>query len=207
MADQQAPVSPGPDDPIDDNDRAPVLQRIQQAVGNDALAFEQLDDRFDAIYAASTRAELEAVVADLPAAAAPVPVKPEVGHPAPASSFSLVGDIEIGGWLEVSGAIQATNLIGDTTVDLSRANLADEVVVTLNNLIGDRRVIVPDGARAVIEGTTALGDRKVELAPARSGMPIVRVRGFGLVGDVELYSLSRVPEGLFRRMWKKLKSL
>lgn len=205
MADNLEPQPPRPGDPISDNDRAPALYRVKQAIGSDALQFAELDDRFDSIYAATTRAELEAVVADLPTPAAPQPARPEIGHPAPQSKFSLIGDIEISGWLDVDGDLQVTNLVGDTTIDLSSASLPDEVVVTVNNLIGDRRIIVPDGARAVLEGGSLLGDSKVLLAEARPGMPTIRVKGLSLVGDIQLYSLSRVPEKLFRRLWKKLK--
>lgn len=205
MAEDLEPQPPRPGDPITDNDRAPALYRVKQAVGTDAIAFDELDDRFASIYAATTRAELEAVVADLPTPAAPLPVRPEIGHPAPLSKFSFIGDVVISGWLDVDGDLQSTNLIGDTTIDLSSASLPDEVVVTVNNLIGDRKIIVPDGARAVLEGGSLIGDSKVLLAEPRPGMPTIRVRGIGLVGDIKLYSLSRVPEKLFRRLWKKLK--
>ncbi len=204
MADDLVPQSPRPNDPVTDDDRAPVLRRIQHAIGTDALEFDELDNRFDDVYAATTRAELEAVVADLPALAAPLPTRPEVGHPAPQNQFSFAGDIQIGGWLDVDGDISLTNLLGDSTIDLSSAKLPAEVVVTMNSILGDRRIIVPDGARAVLEGQTMLGDSRVDLAEPRPGMPTIRVRGFGLVGDVRLYSLSRVPEGIFRRIWKRL---
>lgn len=204
MSDDIVPRPPDPADSIDDNDRAPALQRVQHAVGEDVLPFGELDDRFDAIYAASTRAELDAVVADLPAPAAPLPVRPVAAHPAPRTSFVLAGDLEVRGAVSVSDGLKATNIIGDTTIDLSEAELGDDVVITINSVIGDTTVILPDGVRATLEASTVLGDRKVRLSDPRPGTPIVRVTGFSVIGDVNLYSLSRVPEGIFRRIWKRL---
>lgn len=204
MSDDIVPRPPEPSDPIDDNDRAPALHRVQQAVGEDRLPFDELDDRFDAIYAATTRSELDAVVADLPAPAAPPPVRPAAAHPAPRSSVVLVGDLEVRGPLSVSDGLKATNIIGDTTIDLTEAELGADVTITINSVIGDATVIVPDGVRASLEATTVLGDRIVRLSDARPGSPIVRVNGFSVIGDIKLYSLSRVPEGIFRRIWKRL---
>ncbi len=181
-----------------------MLQRIKHAVGEDNLPFEQLDDRFDAIYAASTRGELEAVVADLPAPAAPVPVRPTVAHPAPRSSFSLIGDLEVGGEVSVEGDLKAVSIVGDMTIDLSNAIIPGDVTITVNSIIGDTTVIVPDGVRASLECNSIVGERKVLLSEARAGAPIIRIVGFSVLGDVRLYSLSRVPEGLFRRIWKRL---
>ncbi len=204
MSSDIEPRAPGPADPIDDNDRAPALQRIQRAIGEGELEFAELDDRFDAVYAAATRAELEAVVADLPAQAAPEPITPVAAHPAPRSSFVMFGDLEIRGQVSVTGSLRATNVIGDTTIDLSAAELGDDVTITISSVIGDTTVIVPDGVRASLEANTILGDRKVVLSDGREGSPIIRVNGLSLIGDVNLYSLSRVPESIFRRIWKRL---
>lgn len=205
MADDLVPQAPLPSDPVGDDDRAPALQRIRQAVGENVLPFEELDDRFAAIYAATTRAELDAVVADLPAPAAPLPAPAVVPHPAPRSSFVLIGDLSVGGGVAVDSEIRATNLIGDTTIDLSDAVLGPEVDVRVSSIIGDITVIVPDGVRASLETTTIIGERTTILSDARPGAPTIRVTGFCAIGEVKLYSLSRVPEGLFRRIWKRLK--
>jgi hypothetical protein len=59
------------------------------------------------------------------------------------------------------------------------------------SLLGDLRIIVPEGVDAELGGFGVLGDRKVELAPVplRPGAPSIRIRSFGLLGDVTIRSM------------------
>lgn len=186
-----------------EEDRQVAIRRIQDALNREVIPFEELDERFDATYRAGTRSELEAVVSDLPAPPAPIPRAP--GHPVPRNNTSLIGDLKVGGWVEVRGDLTYGTLIGDVTIDLSSATMPEEVEITVWGLIGDTTVILPDGARAAQEGFVAIGDRRVDLADPWANGPVVRVRGFRLIGDMKLFSLSRVPEGRFRKLWRSLR--
>ena len=194
---------PNPDDAVSDEDRQAAVRWAQNALLRDQIEFEEIDDRFDAIYRAETRGELDAVFADLPTPPAPVPAPPS--HPLPQTTSTLVGDIKVGGWVEVFGDLSYTSLIGDVTVDLSSAVLPDRLKISIRNLVGDTTVILPDGTRASVEGFLAIGNRKVDLSDPRPNSPIVRVRSYKLIGDTKLFSLSRLPEGLFRKLWRKLR--
>jgi hypothetical protein len=194
---------PGTDADIGEADRRVTAQLIQQAVVAEVLPFDALDDRLDAIYSATTRAELDAVVADLPQPAPPAaPVAP---HPAPSLSMSLIGDIKISGTVEVESTMTFFSLLGDVFIDLSAADLPTDVTITVFSLIGDATVVVADGNRAVLESVTVIGDRRSQLAEARAGTPTVRFRAFSLIGDVKLFSLSLLPEGSLRKLWRKLR--
>jgi hypothetical protein len=72
-------------------------------------------------------------------------------------------------------------------------------------MFGDVTVILPDGVQATLESTTIFGSRKEVLSPPVNGMPYVRVVAATLFGDVKLYSLSQVPEGRMRKLWKALR--
>lgn len=192
-------------DTPDDHERETMVRRIQQAMAEGLIQFEEIDDRFDAIYRAETRADLAAVAADLPTPASP---SPTIGHPLPSSNFSVFGDIKIGGWVEVTGGeMRCSTVFGDTVLDLSTAVLPAELTIRTSSVFGDLTVIVPDGTRAVAEGMTVFGSRKVDLSMARQGAPIVRVKLSHFFGDVRLYSLSRVPKGKFRKLWRRLREV
>jgi len=202
MNDSEAPV-PRPGDPVEEHERQTTIQQIQRAMAEGHVEFEELDDRFEQVYRAETRAELVAVVADLPQRPTPAPVSP--GHPLPATSFSLFGDVKVGGWVAVDTDLSYSTIFGDIVIDLSSASLPDEVVISSYSVFGDTVVIVPDGVRASLESVLLFGDRRSDLVPARSGAPTVRVKAVKVFGDNKLYSLSRVPEGRFRKLWRSLR--
>lgn len=194
---------PMADDPVSEHERQSTVRKIQRAMVEGHVDFDELDDRFTRVFEAETRSELAAVVADLPSP--PAPAAAFAGHPAPATSISLFGDVKVGGWLAVRNDLTAFALFGDIVIDLSTASLPDDVTITAYSVFGDTTVIVPDGVGATIEGVTLFGDRKSALSPARLGAPTVRVVSYKLFGDVKLYSLSLVPEGPFRRLWRTLR--
>jgi hypothetical protein len=59
---------------VSDDDRDQVAALLRDAVGRGQLSLAEVDDRLRTAYAAVTRADLDAVVADLPQAAPPRPV-------------------------------------------------------------------------------------------------------------------------------------
>lgn len=195
-----------PADVPTDEDRQAVVAAIQQALADERLAFDELDERFGAVYAAGTQAELRAVVADLPELRRSPP-PPEARHLAARSSFKLLGDTRIGGWLALEGDLTTVSVIGDTVIDVSSATIPEGgVTVDAWSLIGDVKVIVPDGVRVQSQVISLLGDREERLTPPRPGAATVRIRIQLALGDAEVYSLSEVPVGRLRRLWAALRS-
>ncbi len=194
---------PEPHRPVTDQDREVLVEQVQRAMANGHVRFEELDDRFEAIYRATTHGELEAVRADLPGPpppAAPVPV-----HPVAPVTYSLFGNVKVGGWISVAGDVAYGSGFGDVFVDLSSARLHQDCTVRVRTIFGNATVILPDGVRATLESTTIFGERTEVLSPPVAGTPYVRVVAATLFGDVKMYSLSQVPEGRLRRMWKTLR--
>jgi len=200
------PVPALPVPALTEHHRQAAVDRIQRALAEDRVKFEELDERFGAVYRATTVAELETVVADLPAPAQPPPPVAAARHLAPRRSFALIGETKIGGWLALDGDIEATAGIGDIVIDLSSAAIPSEgITVTVRALIGDVKVIVPDGARLQVSMMTLIGDRKERLAPGVEDGPVVRLRIMTLIGDAAVYSLSQVPVGALRKLWTALR--
>ena len=194
-----------PDAPITDFERQAMVYRIQSALAEDHLEFSEVDDRFGLVFAAQTRQELEDSVAGLPEPRQPPPPQ-AARHFAPDRSFSLIGDVKIGGWLAVGKSLTATTLIGDVIIDVSSAAFDEGGLdITAYSLIGDVKIVVPDGARVQHSGVNLIGDRKEILVAPSPGAPVVRVTAYGLIGDVAIYSLSAVPEKKLRKMWVALR--
>ncbi len=206
MADLQAmsnTPAPLPQDPIEEHERQSAVSRIQRAMADGQIEFEELDDRFDLVFRAQTRAELSAVVGDLPGPATPPPRVPS--QPIAKTSSTVFGDVKVGGWIDVDTDLKYTTVFGDIVLDLSSAELPSEITVTTFSLFGDATVIVPDGTRATIEAFQIFGERRSVLSPPYPGAPTITVKSTTIFGDAKLYSLSQVPEGRLRKLWRSLR--
>ncbi len=196
---------PVPDAPITEYERQAMIDRIQQALANDDIEFSEVDHRFGLVFAAQTRADLAEAAVGLPEAPQPPPPQ-DVRHFAPETSFSLLGDVKIGGWVAVGQRLSATAIIGDVMIDVSSAAIGpDGLEINAHSIIGDVKIVVPDGARVQSSVVNLIGDRKEILVAPVPGGPTIRINSFGLLGDTKVYSLSAVPEGKLRKAWAALR--
>ncbi len=165
------------------------------------LSMDEMEERMRAINRARTRRDLAPLTSDLPDVPRPVTT--------PAGSkwnVSLLGDVRRGGWITVGGHMRGATLIGDVVLDLSSADIPPEgVEVTGIALIGSVRVIVPDGARVVVDVVKLLGDRVERISPPTAGGPLIRVTGFVAIGDVGVYSLSQLPANSLAAWWRSIR--
>jgi hypothetical protein len=183
-----------------DADREAAVVRLQAAVGEGRLDLDEFGQRADAAYAAVTRDELDRLLADLPGNAQPS--AEIVGMRVPEEIRGVFGDIRLSGGAAVPQ--QVNNVFGDIHVDLRGLRTgADRIDLHLSTFLGDIEVIVSEGVDAELQGTTVLGDRKVELAPVQrlAGTPLVVVRARTIFGDLRLRSL---PPGESPSRWRAL---
>jgi hypothetical protein len=182
-----------PDRPTDvrvsDADREATVTRLQKAVAEGRIDLHEFGERVEAAYAAVTRAELDAPLADLPADAPP-PVE-IVGSRVPETMTSVFGDIKLEGTADVPR--QASTVFGDVRLDLRNLRTgADRIDLVLGTVFGDVDVIVAEGVDAELSGWTVFGDKKTQLAPVPrvAGTPRVVVRARAVFGDLRLRSLA-----------------
>jgi hypothetical protein len=175
-----------------DAEREATVTRLQTAVGEGRIDLDEFGQRADAAYAAATSAELDALLADLPAPASAVPAVGEVvGERTTGPLFSVFGDVQLAATTAVPK--QIGTLFGDVKIDLRGLRTSDDTVeLQLTTVFGDVEVIVSEGVAAEIGGWTVFGDRKTELAavPRLPGTPHVVVRGWSVFGDRKLRSLA-----------------
>jgi hypothetical protein len=146
--------------------------------------------------AARTRADLDRLVADLPADAAAAGSAVTSGTSAPPSwHISPVGGLRINGPWRMDRHVIAVSLVGGARLDLSEAQLAaPEVTLTKVSLVGGTRVTVPPGVRVEVSGFRLIGGTRVEGGPEPGpGAPTVNIRAFSLVGGVRIYRGRATP--------------
>jgi Domain of unknown function (DUF1707) len=172
-----------------DADRETVVARLQAAVGEGRIDLDEFGQRADAAYAAVSRAELDLLVADLPADAPP-PVE-IVGQRPQEEVTSVFGDVTLA--VASTPPKRVGTVFGDVRIDLRGLRThADRIDLYLSTVLGDIDVIVAEGVDAELHGRTVLGDRKVQLAPVRrlAGTPLVVVHAKAIFGDLKLRSLA-----------------
>lgn len=172
-----------------DTDREAVVVRLQTAVGEGRIDLDEFGQRAEATYAAVTRAELELLVADLPANAPP-PVQ-IVGQRSPEEISSVFGDVTL--TVASNPPQRVGTVFGDVRLDLRTLRTgAGRIDLHVRTVFGDIDVIVAEGVDAELHGRTVFGDRKVQLAPVQrlAGTPLIVVHAKAVFGDLRLRSLA-----------------
>ena len=196
------PADPDDDLRVSDAERRSVVDRLTVAVGDGLLTLDEFADHAGGAYAARTRAELEAVTRDLrlpvPTTAS-VPVTRRLPEPASPDAgpvtkrrwiVAIMGGEERKGRWRASRRLGAFALMGGVELDLREALLEDDIVeITAWAIMGGVTVIVPEGIAVESEGFMLMGGRsnRVKGTPLPSS-PVVRVKGYGMWGGVEVKS-------------------
>ncbi|HXZ78232.1 MAG TPA: DUF1707 domain-containing protein [Streptosporangiaceae bacterium] len=173
-----------------DAERDATVERLSAATGDGRLTLEEFSQRMEQATSARTRAELDRLVADLPADAATAGT--EVAGPAPAGPswhVSPVGGLRVYGPWRMDRHVIVVSIVGGTRLDLSQAQLAaPEVTLTKVSLVGGVRIWVPAGIRVEVSGFSLIGGTRFYGAPEPGpGAPTVHIRAFGLVGGVRIH--------------------
>ena len=187
---------------ISDDDRHKVAEVLREAAGEGRIDLDELDERLEATYAARTYADLVPITHDLPVArASDLPARPAatpspvVSGPAEEKHLAILGGLERKGVWTVPAHMTVNCFMGGADLDLRRAQFAArEVVLTINAVMGGADIKVNPHTHVIMEGTAILGGYEGpsdDTPPALDeNSPVVRLRGFALMGGV---SVSRRP--------------
>jgi hypothetical protein len=190
---------------ISDSDRHKVAEVLREAAGEGRIDFDELDERLEATYAARTYADLVPITVDLPIqAAAKLPVQPApatstspvvAGGPAEEKHLAIMSGLERKGVWTVPARMTVNCFMGGADLDLRRAQFAArEVVLTINAVCGGADIKVNPHTQVIVEGTGIMGGYSGPSghhdAELDANSPVVRIRGFALMGGV---SVSRRP--------------
>lgn len=161
-----------------DRERAVVALREHAVAGR--LTLEELADRVGNALAAATMGDLDAVLGDLPAAAAPATDDTS-------RVLALFGDVHRRGRWRLGRHVRGLGLFGGVRLDLREAEVtADEITVQVDAVCGMVDIVVPHGVVLDLSGFALFGaqhaDAGDERAPA--GAPVVHLRARTAFGSL-----------------------
>jgi class 3 adenylate cyclase len=178
---------------VADADRDRTVTQLREHVVEGRLTLDEFSERVGLALEAKTRGDLDAAMADLPRARSsdqhlPEPTtspaqKKRRWHVAVMSGHSTRGR-----W-RISGKTTAVAVMGGCDMDLRRAEIdGPEVEITAVAFWGGVNIIVPEGFEVELRGFSFMGGRDLRLrdVPIVRGSPRIVVRGFAVMGGVEV---------------------
>jgi len=186
---------------ISDADREGVAERLRHAAGEGRISIDELGQRLEETYAATTYGELVPITADLPERSEqpvqrPVPSSGAKavragGAPTSSTSVAIFGGAQRKGLWVVPDTYTAFAMFGGVELDLREAQLAaGEVTINAVAIFGGVDIIAPLDVQVVCDGVGIMGgfDQTGDHAstPPPAGAPVVRVKGVAFMGGVSV---------------------
>jgi hypothetical protein len=209
---EQPPAPSPPALRASDADREAAADRLRAAAGEGRLTVDELDERLQLAYGARTAADLEPLLADLPAEAPHATARPaprmsvRPGEGGAKWLVAVMGGTERRGRWRVARQCTVVNVMGGSDLDFNEAELADDVVeMTVFSLMGGSEIHVPEGLNVELSEFALMGGNECKLGnplPTPGG-PVLRLRLISIMGGTDL---RRGPK-LSRRERKEQKRL
>jgi hypothetical protein len=178
-----------------DRERDAVVQRVQQAFAEGRLDDAEFDERMRAALVARTHADLDALLADLPAVAPTLPAAASGRGPG-RLAVALKSSVRRGGRWRVPERYTAVVYKGDGWLDLRAAELSGPVTTFLAVAYKSTvTILVPPSVRVEMTGfgvTQGLAEDDDPGYRLPADAPVIHVRGIAYKGAVEI--TTRPPE-------------
>jgi len=180
---------------VSDSERDAVLQRVQAAFAEGRLDDTEFDERMRAALTARTQADLDVLLADLPAAQAP-PGAPAVAGRGPGRfAIALKSSVRRAGRWRVPERYTTVVYKGGGWLDLRAAELSGPVTTFVAVAYKSRvTILAPPGVRVEMTGFGVTQGAEDEDPGYRlpADAPVIHVRGIAYKGTVEI--TTRPPE-------------
>ena len=191
-----------------ERERAKVIDALTEHFAQDRLSLEELEQRLDRVYAATTSSALTEVLSGLPALSQPTAVAPAPSAlPAREKGkektlFAFMSGVSRKGPWPVPPTVNAIAIMGGIELDLRFAQLTAPVTeIQIFALMGGVEIIIPPGVRVESEGFAFMGAFGNDVGdPGTPNAPVVRLTGFAMMGGVEVrVAMVGVEQGGFPR--------
>lgn len=172
------PLVPSPDPPVPSSARERVVEVLTRHFANDDLTEAQLDARFEAVYAATTLRELDAIIADLPTLGGT--------HPSNHVTATFSGqERKLAGVVPRNLVLRAR--LGYVELDLTEARFEPGVTtIDVGVFMGYVQIRFPAGVRVETGGRALFGYFAIKGA-VRDAPAIVRITGRATFGFAEAF--------------------
>lgn len=195
-----------------DLDRTRVAELLDEAYADGRLDREEHDERAASAITARTLGDLSVLTRDLdptalaPASSAVVPASsnvPVVAGPPEDRIVTILGDVTRGAGHTLAARTEVVSGLGDIKLDLTSMKLAShDVVIDIKSVMGDVKIMVPEGIRVIDQTGRFLGDSKFNgLVPTGPEAPTVTLTGFIVLGDIKVFGPEHVSFGKKLRRW------
>jgi hypothetical protein len=206
---------------VSDAERDVTLKLLNEHAAVGRLTLDELEERAGQALSAKTRGDLAVLTSDLPqdpresagSAVASAPA-PAAGLPAGSAArgpvrwmISIMGGSHRRGRFRAVGSINALAVMGGDEIDLREAEIeGGELTLNLYSLMGGSNVYVPDSIEIELGGFSLMGGNEVrgnQRSP-RPGAPVIRIRGFAMMGGASIYRLPPQARGVSLREARRL---
>jgi hypothetical protein len=194
---------------VSDAERDVTLKVLNDNAAVGRLTLDELEDRAGRALAAKTRADLAVLTSDLPQdATAAQPARLTAGTRKPVRwMVAVMGGSHRRGRFRTVGSINAVAVMGGDEIDLREAEMeGGELTLNLFSLMGGSNVYVPDSIEVELGGFSLMGGNEMrgnQRSP-RPGAPMVRIRGFALMGGATIYRLPPQARGVSLKEARRL---
>jgi hypothetical protein len=199
--------------PALDEAREKTVRVLSAHFAGDRLDVAELERRLDLVYAAGSQADLDILLADLPALAEEVQeesvpaVMVQQGRDVARTQtmVAVMGGAERKGQWTPPRHLNVLAIMGGAGVDFREAIFGAAVTeVTVVAFMGGVEIVVPPGVRLESNGFALMGGfESVDQESAGPAAPLVKVNGFACMGAVEIKV--RLPGETEREAKKRLK--
>jgi class 3 adenylate cyclase len=174
---------------VSDAERDQTVTLLREHVVVGRLTLDEFSDRMGVALEARTRGDLATAMANLPAA--PAPMEESSRRRSRRRFVAVMSGSRAKGRWRLSGRTTAIAVMGGCDMDLRQAEIDGPVVViTAIAFWGGINIVVPEGFDVELEGFSFMGGRNLKLRnmPLIPGSPRIRVRGFAIMGGIDVRS-------------------
>lgn len=182
-----------------DQARQRVIDQLVEHYAVENLDDRTLEERLGLAVAATSPAELQALVADLPVAQPPTAHPASSGAPLARADYvperqivaAVMGGAERKGVWTPPRELVAVGVMGGADLDFREARFGPGVTeVNCFVLMGGVEIVVPPGVHVEMNGIAVMGaftsTGSAESTPP-PGAPVLRIGGFAMMGGVEVH--------------------
>ena len=175
--------------------RERAIRVLSDGYAYDALTEDEFEWRLGQLSLANSPAEVQALVADLPAAdASPLTARYSsgtyAGVPAPPAERirGIMSEVRRDGPWRLPLRLQVRALMSNIQLDLRRAVIPPGCVIEVRATMSEVKIIVPPGLPVEFDVSPIMGVAKNDSArfPVAAGAPVVRVTGRAFMADVQV---------------------
>ena len=163
---------------VSDAEREHVVSLLNKAVGRGMITLDEFTTRTDTALAAVTRADLNAVLVDLPGM-----VNSEGGRARTELKNSFGTTVRKGHWV-VPNELVIRNTLGSTNLDFTEADVPPMVDVELDVSVGSVKLVLPSTASVNIDGVEVQAGEIKDKVRNGVGNPHFHVHGYVRGGSV-----------------------